>query len=310
MTRSASEPRATLSTAPSPPFPATEQSNELRYVSLFNGTNLDGWFVSPRAYGTLYPGGPHLTDVEPLFPTDYNVRAAEHPPLWTVEDGVLVGRQDAPGSGWGGSLLTEETFGDFELRLEMRPDWPADTGVMLRRRRDSWAGLQVVVDHRQSGAIGGFFGNGIGDFHAIPFTFTAELDGDGAPIGLRLEDPAESLEPFHEKKGQLLDYSISPDEFFEVWRWDDWNDLRVECVGVLPVVTTWIKGTKVASIDLARLEAPNFVAADIAAELGRAGHIALEVHENDPYLLEKRWGSAAACRWRNIRVREIRPTNR
>ena len=87
----------------------------------------------------------------------------KHPAHWFVEDGVLVGEQDAPGSGYGGYLVSDQAFGDFELVLEMRPDWPADTGVMIRRRRDSWEGFQVLVDHRPSGGIGGFFGNGLGE---------------------------------------------------------------------------------------------------------------------------------------------------
>ena len=29
-------------------------------------------------------------------------------------------------------------------------------------------GFQVLVDHRKSGLIGGYFGNGIGGFHAVP----------------------------------------------------------------------------------------------------------------------------------------------
>src|SRR5665648_122191 len=36
------------------------------------------------------------------------------------------------GSGLGGYLTTEATFGDFELSYEVRPDWPADTGVLVR----------------------------------------------------------------------------------------------------------------------------------------------------------------------------------
>lgn len=278
---------------------------ETAFEPLFNGIDLTGWVVRPRAYGHMYPGGPLVTDVLTQIPADYNEHAAEHPPVWTVEDGELVGRQDEPGSGWGGSLVTERAFRDFELVLEMKPDWPADTGVMLRRRFDSWEGLQVVVDHRRSGAIGGFFGNGIGDFHAIPFAFTAEVGADGTPTGLRLEDPAESLEPHDPAKAALLEYGIGSDEFFEVWRWGDWNELRVTCVGELPRATTWINGVHVATIDLATLSDPHYVPEDIAEVLGSGGHIALEVHENDPMLGPERWGPDAACRWRNIRIREL-----
>jgi len=275
------------------------------FVSLFNGIDLDGWIPRPRLYGTLYPGGPLLTDAYEEFPADYNDRSIGHPARWSVEDGVIVGRQDAPGSGWGGALLSEKTYGDFELLLEMKPDWPADTGVMLRRRFDSWEGLQVVVDHRRSGAIGGFFGNGIGEFHAIPFTFAAIVDEHGNAVGLREEEPAESLETWDDAKRERLEFAATSAEFLRAWRWADWNELRVLCVGNRPRVTTWVNGQKIATIDLSRLVAPNYIAEDVESTLGARGHLALEVHENDPFLGPARWGADAACRWRNIRIREI-----
>jgi hypothetical protein len=77
----------------------------------------------------------------------------------------------------------------------MKPDWPADTGVMVRRRPDSWEGFQVLVDHRKSGSIGGFYGNGTGGFHAVPFLLDATYDNEGRPIGLIVEDPTTTLEP-------------------------------------------------------------------------------------------------------------------
>jgi hypothetical protein len=105
-------------------------------------------------------------------------------------DGVLIGEVDAPGSGYGGYLVSDRAFGDFELKLEMRPDWPADTGVMIRRQRDSWEGFQVLVDHRPSGGIGGFFGNGLASFSAVPFVIDVGRDDEGRPVGLVADDPA------------------------------------------------------------------------------------------------------------------------
>jgi hypothetical protein len=39
--------------------------------------------------------------------------------------------------------------------------------------------------------------------------------------------------------------------------------------------------------------------------LGHRGHLALEVHDNDAMFGDARWGEGAACRWRNIRVKEL-----
>jgi hypothetical protein len=279
--------------------------NDPGFAPLFDGVSLTGWRALPRTYGRLYPGGPQLLDVLTDFPRDYNEQARAHPARWTVEGGAIVGRQDPPGSGWGGYLITERAFGDVELRLEANPDWPADTGVMVRRRRDSWEGLQVLLDHRQSGSIGGFYGNGIGGFHAVPFALDAVRDATGQAIGLRGDDPATSVEPFSESKRAMLTTSAGLEAFLTAWRFGEWNEFRIRCVGRLPVVTVWINDLLVAEIDLGTLQAPNYAPDAVAEVLGPRGHIALEVHDNDPMLGEDRWGREARCRWRNIRIREL-----
>jgi hypothetical protein len=274
-------------------------------ISLFDGNSLDGWFAAPRVYGTTYPGGPSVLDVLTGLPTDYNSRAAAHPAAWTVEDGAIVGRQPSDAPGWGGYLVSERTFGSFELELEMNPDWPADTGVMIRRLRDSWEGLQVLVDHRRSGSIGGFYGNGIGGFHGVPFALTARTDAAGKPIGLVEEDPVDTLEPITLPKREMLTRAGDADAFLAQWRWGEWNALRIRCEGTPPRVTTWVNGVLVAEIDTAGIRWPGYDPSDVWQLLGERGHIAFEVHDNDPLMGEDRWARGAACRWRNITVTEL-----
>jgi len=187
----------------------------------------------------------------------------------------------------------------------MSPDWPADTGVMLRRRPETWEGFQVLVDHRKSGSIGGFFGNGVGGFHAVPYVLDVRHDASGTPISLVVEDPATSVEPFTADKRSLLTRAGDPDAFLASWTFDSWNHLRVRCVGAKPRITTWVNDVLVAEIDLATMSHPHYDADAVLAVLGRRGHIALEVHDNDPVLGQSRWGTGASCRWRGIRVREL-----
>jgi len=42
---------------------------------------------------------------------------------WQVEDGVLTGEQYPPGSGNGGILMTDQKYGDFELTIDLKPDY-------------------------------------------------------------------------------------------------------------------------------------------------------------------------------------------
>ncbi|GAA1917629.1 DUF1080 domain-containing protein [Microbacterium aoyamense] len=273
--------------------------------SLFDGHSLTGWFAAPRIYGTVRPDGPDVLDVLTALPRDYNTVAARHPAVWTVEDGAIVGRQPEDAPGWGGYLVSERTFSSFELELEMKPDWPADTGVMIRRQRDTWEGFQVLVDHRQSGSIGGFYGNGIGGFHGVPFNIAARLDAAGNPVGLVEDDPATTAEPITAAKRAMLTRAADASGFLAAWRWGDWNHLRIRCEGTPPTVTTWVNDVLIAEVDSSAIVWPGYDPESVWSLLGERGHIAFEVHDNDPGMGHARWGRGAACRWRNIRIREI-----
>lgn len=274
-------------------------------TAIFDGSTLAGWRQIPRVYGTVHPGGPTVAQMmqeqgfEP--PRDPEL----HPAAWTVEDGAIVGRQHPLGSGYGGYLITEADYGDFELTLEARPAWPADTGIMVRRRFDTWEGFQVLLDHRPHGGMGGFFGNGLASFSAAPFLVDAETDETGAAVGLRIDDPGVGPETAIAHRRRQLDYACDAEDFLAAWRWDDWNEVKVRCVGHLPRLTTWINGVKIAELDTATIDWPGYDPEVIARTLGPRGHIALEVHDNDPISGLDRWGAEAECRWRRLRIREL-----
>ena len=72
------------------------------FVSLFDGRTLKGWHTS--------------------FKTGHSATSLHQSAgRWVVEDGAILGSQDVPGNG--GILLTDESFGDFEVALEMRNDF-------------------------------------------------------------------------------------------------------------------------------------------------------------------------------------------
>jgi hypothetical protein len=269
-------------------------------VSLFDGRTLTGWRAMPRLPVAPWPGGP-----EPDVHADAYRAAAGTAGRWSVEEGAIVGTQDPRGCGLGGYLVTEATYADFELTFEVCPDWPADTGVMVRATAGGNRGFQVLIDHRKSGSIGGFYGNGIGGFHALAYGLDVARDRAGESVGLVEEDPASTAEPVTEAKRSMLSYAASAAEFLRAWRWREWNEMTIRCLGRHPVLTTWVNGVRLYELDAGKLSHPRYDRDEVAGLLGRAGHIALEVHDNDEAMGDARWAPEAVVRWRNIRLRPL-----
>ena len=73
--------------------------------------------------------------------------------------GAIVGSQDVPGNG--GILLTDETFGDFEVALEMRNDYGPDSGLFLRSTETGKC-FQAMIDYHSGGNLMGVYGEGLG----------------------------------------------------------------------------------------------------------------------------------------------------
>jgi hypothetical protein len=91
------------------------------YRSIFDGETLTGWRAIPRLPTPRWP-----YDAPVVIAEEEWKRIVGHTGNWTVEDGAMCGRQNPPGSGLGGYLISEELLGDFELVFEAKPDWPAD----------------------------------------------------------------------------------------------------------------------------------------------------------------------------------------
>ena len=103
------------------------------FEPIFNGRNLAGWYMSL---------------------TNHHGDTNE----WRVFGSALVGQQDRPGNG--GILLTDETFSDFEIYLEIKPDFGCDGGLFLRSNSSGQA-YQVMLDYLPGGNVGGVYGEGL-----------------------------------------------------------------------------------------------------------------------------------------------------
>jgi Domain of Unknown Function (DUF1080) len=245
---------------------------------IFDGVSLTGWKPQPRKPGDANTG------------------------KWMVENGAILGGQDPVGSGMGAYLVSEEAFFNFELQLEARPDWPIDTGIYVRTVPAGNIGIQVLLDYRPLGGIGGYFGNGLGSFHAMEYGFIAEPGKDGNELRPERLIPVRPAEP---TKHVPLEFSASPQVFLRAWKMNDWNQFRIRCVGELPRLTTWINGEKISDFEVAKVQPPDFDPQAIAKLVGKPGHIAFEVHNNDAFLGKLRWWPGALSRWRNIQIRNV-----
>jgi lysophospholipase L1-like esterase len=81
---------------------------------------------------------------------------------WTATDGILTGTQDKPGNG--GIVLTDRKYRDFEVSLDLNPDYGCDSGLFLRSTEKGEA-YQVLIDYLDGGAVGGIYGEALKDVH-------------------------------------------------------------------------------------------------------------------------------------------------
>jgi len=217
------------------------------WISLFNGKKLDGWQVKCRS--------------QDKDKRDY----------WTVVDGTITA-ETPPGSKhhyiW---LLTEEEFGDFELRLKAQTyaSSTGNSGIQVRSRYDNEAGWL-----------------------------------DGPQVDINPPGPWRNGFIYDETRGAQVwlwpdvgrPANAKPGHAPEGWKWlhaDDqavWNDVRIVCNG--KKIKTIINGVAVADYDGAgRLDDE----AHQKRNVGMNGHIGLQIHPGGQMLI----------RFKEVEVREL-----
>lgn len=105
------------------------------FQSIFDGKDLSGWHISQVNHHGKSEG-------------------------WKADNGMITGTQDKPGHG--GILLTDRKFHDFEISLEVNPDYGCDSGLFLRSSEKGEA-YQVLLDYLDGGVVGGVYGEALKD---------------------------------------------------------------------------------------------------------------------------------------------------
>jgi hypothetical protein len=98
------------------------KSGEAKWTPLFNGKDLTGWKPEGKA-------------------------------VWSVADGSIVGVQ-GPGAA-PGDLFTEQEYGDFEVRVVYKIQWPANSGIWFRYQAPDKAYQADILEYKNPVAYSG-----------------------------------------------------------------------------------------------------------------------------------------------------------
>lgn len=147
------------------------------FTPIFNGKDLGGWHVSKtNSHGTT--------------------------PDFHVAHGLIVGTQQPMGEG--GILLTDRKYRNFEVFMEVKPDWGCDSGLFLRSSEAGQA-YQVTMDYLPGGTMGGIYGEGLQGVSGKNAVNTSEA-------------------------------------WPKAWRREEWNTVRARIEGAVPHIQVWING--------------------------------------------------------------------
>ena len=242
------------------------------FTPIFNGTTLSGWHVSR---------------------TNHHGRT----PDFFVMHGAIVATQNPFGGG--GILLTDKKYKNFELYMEVKPDWGCDSGIFLRST-ESGAAYQVTMDFLPNGGMGNVIGEG-------GMTGVGGRGRAGGPAaGARGTTPAAGVPGAANAQAPAARGAAAAPQgpppgfgqgnqadrpWVKAWKRDDWNAVRVRMEGEIPHVQVWFNDVQITDFtDVANNAIGGMTEAPIA----------IQVHGGP-----SRWVQGGFWRWRNLGIKEL-----
>ena len=166
---------------------------------------------------------PATTEWKPLFNGESLEGWSGDPRLWSVNDGVIRGEttKEMPANGNTFLIWQDGTTADFELQLSFRCNATNNSGIQYRSKHiiDKSAKNDWVVrgyQHEIRNEIGfpnisGFiYGEGLGRGRVCLVGEKAVQEGD---------------------KKNVVESLITPEEFKELFKLDEWNEVKIVCKG-------------------------------------------------------------------------------
>jgi 3-keto-disaccharide hydrolase len=232
------------------------------FTPIFNGKDLTGWHVSKTNHHGITP--------------DYHVL-----------HGMIVGTQRPLGSA--GILLTDKQYRNYEIYMEVKPDWGCDSGLFLRSDEAGDA-YQVTLDYLPGGTLGGMFGEGLNGVNGA-------MNAYGTPERARAEAQrasqppqrgAQPQQPMAERQSERPDPNLP---WVKAWKREEWNTIRARMEGDVPHIQAWINDQPVLDFT----DTANHAMGGITE-----GPIGIQIHGGN------RWVPGGFWRWRVIALKEIK----
>jgi hypothetical protein len=240
------------------------------FVSLFNGTDLTGWWENCNV---------HTTD---------KVKGG----VWIVDPSskILYSREEGQN---GDILVTNESFDNYELVMDLWPTFGNDGGI-FNRVTTSGKCWQTTVDYIQGSGVAGSFNEadwmpGV-NLNDDPFRF------NGGPANPTITTWTTFTKDLNPTGFGCSSGGCTASDFEKVWDVNGWNQIRVKFYDGLTAgrevrMKTWIR----------KLGAENWVPVydQHKAVVTPAAPVALQIHGGG------RWKAGSYNLYRNIKIRKL-----